>query len=523
MFRKKAEQVKKLKMLALFTIVATFCLLLAACGDTATSAATAGPTAGITTTAATTTAATTTTASTTTAATTTAATTTTSATTTTAAVGSATAGATTTAAMTAAGSATAAGTTTAAASTAAGTAGSSVNPTFNSSYPAYTGPQVTVTLQSPPSSDTEQNAVQQIVNNFMKQYPNIKVNYQPITSNYPDKLKTELAGSAVPDVITMDSIYAPDFISSGVIEPLDSYISQDKVDTSDFYPNLLSAFQYSGKTYGLPKDYNTLALFYNSKLFQDAGISNPPANWQDFTTDVQKLTKNGVYGLVIDPQLERLLPFVYQNGGNFVSSDGKKMDFDSQATRDALNLFFTNLYKNKYAAKAADVGAGWAGEAYEKGKAAMVIEGGWLIPDLAQKAPDISSATKIAELPAGKSKATLNFTVCYAIPAKSQNKQAAWLLLNYLTSQQGMWDWTNLGVAQPSRKSVSQYFIEKYPARQALIAGASYSHPWAFGPGFQAVVTDGDNDLGAVYAGQQTLDQAISDITSKGNDALSNQ
>lgn len=63
-------------------------------------------------------------------------------------------------------------------------------------------------------------------------------------------------------------------IETGVIEPLDEYVT-DEFDVDDFEKPLLEAFISDEQTYGFPKDYSTLALFYNKKMLDEAGVEVP--------------------------------------------------------------------------------------------------------------------------------------------------------------------------------------------------------------------------------------------------------
>ena len=128
-----------------------------------------------------------------------------------------------------------------------------------------------------PSGPDESALVNQQIANFNKLYPNVKVTREDIAQDYDTKIKTEVAANSAPDIYYRDSLAVPDDIADGVLEPLDSYVAKMNVDTKDFYPALLKAFTGpDGKLYGLPKDHNTLVMFYNKDMFAKAGITTPP-------------------------------------------------------------------------------------------------------------------------------------------------------------------------------------------------------------------------------------------------------
>ena len=114
----------------------------------------------------------------------------------------------------------------------------------------------------------------------------------------------------------------------GVLEPLDPYISH-AFNLADFNPTFLKAFQQDGSIYGLPKDFSTLALFYNKKALQAAGLSQPPLTWSELREYSKRLTidKNqdgriDQYGFGIVPELARQA-FMIQAFGGITTADGK--------------------------------------------------------------------------------------------------------------------------------------------------------------------------------------------------------
>lgn len=128
---------------------------------------------------------------------------------------------------------------------------------------------VTITL-SGWSNLNEQQLLQQVIKKFEAKHPRIKVKYDVIADAYMDVLKTRLIGETAADVFYLDAFAAPEIMLPGVLEPLNKYIA-NRFNLADFNPKFLKAFQQNDKIYGLPKDFSTLALFYNKKAFQAVG------------------------------------------------------------------------------------------------------------------------------------------------------------------------------------------------------------------------------------------------------------
>ena len=372
---------------------------------------------------------------------------------------------------------------------------------------------VTVTL-SGWSNLNEKQLLQQLLKDFEAKNPKIQVKYDAIADEYMDVLKTRLIGDTAADVFYLDALEAPALMIPGVLEPLDNYIKPE-FDITDFEPSLLKAFQQDGKTYGLPKDISTLALFYNKKAFQAAGLSQPPTTWSELREYSQKLTidKNGdgkieQYGFCVVPELARQYFMIKAEGGELIDADGKAT-FASQESLKGLQLIIDQYRNDKSAAQPTDVGTTSGSEIFGQGKAAMVIEGPWLISYLKQTFPNVEYATAEVPTVAGK-KGTMAYTVAYVMNKQSKHKPEAWQLISYLTGKEGMKTWTSSGFALPTRKSVATVLgYDKNPLYSPFIAGASYATIWQAGENLPVILNNFNNQFVSAMLGEQPLPVAM--------------
>jgi len=371
---------------------------------------------------------------------------------------------------------------------------------------------VTVTLAGWGSSPEEQELLNQTLDEFRAKYPWITVNYEVIADQYMDVIKTRLIGGEGPDVFYLDAFEAPALIEKGVVEPLDSYVTAD-FDVADFEEPLLNAFKVGGVTYGFPKDFSTLAMFYNKKDFADAGIANPPATWDELKEAAKKLTKkegNKVtrFGFGVAPELARQM-YMTQAFGGGVSDDKGNAVFASNEALQGLQLVVDMKNADGSSGEPKEVGAGWGGEMFGQGKASIVFEGNWAIPFLQNNFKNVDFGT--AELPTVNGrKGTMAFTVAYVMNKASKQKEAAWTLLSYLTGKEGMKTWTSKGFALPTRKSVAQELgYDKDPLRGALVAGAAYATPWQAGATLPTITNNFNNQFLDAFLGKQKLADAM--------------
>lgn len=383
-----------------------------------------------------------------------------------------------------------------------------------SSNSGDSGEKTIVKMSGWGASPEEQALLEETLKTFEEKHPKIDVEFQTISDQYMDVIKTRLIGGEAADVFYLDASEAPALMSKGVLEPLDDYVTEE-FDVADFEQPLLEAFKQDGTTYGFPKDFSTLALFYNKKAFEEAGLSGPPKTMEELREYAEKLTVDedgdgtpDQYGLGLSKELARQFYKMNAHGAKLVDDKGNAA-FASKEAIDALQPVVDQYRKDKTSALPSDVGAGWGGEMLGQEKAAMVIEGNWAIPFLENNFSELDFGT--AQLPdVNGEKATAAFTVAYVMNKQSEKKEAAWELISYLTGKEGMGIWTSKGFALPTRKSVAKELgYDQDELRGALVEGASYAQPWQAGKNLPIISNNFDNMFTSALLGEQPLEDAL--------------
>jgi multiple sugar transport system substrate-binding protein len=163
-----------------------------------------------------------------------------------------------------------------------------------------------------------------IASDFHAANPNITVKVQTINWNdFDNRVKTMVQNKQYPDV--MEGDYFPDYAQSGLL-----YAAKD-VTSPNTFSNLLSVFAklntYKGTQYGMPFTTSARTLFYNKKIFQQAGITSAPQTWDQIQADATKIksaTGKVGFGLPLgseEAQAESLLWFL-GNGGGYQDDSG---------------------------------------------------------------------------------------------------------------------------------------------------------------------------------------------------------
>ncbi|MGQ0600535.1 MAG: ABC transporter substrate-binding protein [Anaerolineales bacterium] len=361
------------------------------------------------------------------------------------------------------------------------------------------GEKTVVRLSGWASSPAETALLESLLYKFSVENPDIVVKYEPITGDYKQALLTSFASGTEPDVFYMDIFWWQELAKNEVLLPLDDLMAGAGTDKADFIPALIDAFTFDGKVYGIPKDFNTLGLFYNKDLFAAAGIDEPTDDWtwDDLKAASEKLTDTSdqakpVYGFGVPPDPGRFPVFVFQNGGNVMNADFTDTELDSDAAVGAA-AFYTGLKTDGAAALPSDVGEGWQGTVFGKGQFAMVYEGGWLIPYLRDQFPNTKYGVVLP--PAGPGgEGNLIFTVAWGVSANTQNAEAAYKVVDFLTNEASQDQVLNSGFALPSRTALGDSeYLKNNAAASAIFRGSlEGARPFFWG----AVGSDVNDQMG---------------------------
>lgn len=131
----------------------------------------------------------------------------------------------------------------------------------------------------------EKDGYQKSIDQFEKTHPNITVSIQTFAYNdYQPKLTTEFSSGGGPDIYWVNTPMIAEWIKDGVMADLTDKINAAHIDLSQYLQPLIDLHKYNGKLYGLPKDWDTIAVYYNVDYFAKHHIA-VPTSWSWNTTD----------------------------------------------------------------------------------------------------------------------------------------------------------------------------------------------------------------------------------------------
>ena len=380
---------------------------------------------------------------------------------------------------------------------------------------------VTATLRAANwgGNPTENALVKKYEADFMTAYPKIKITQEEIPTNFEDKIKTEMSANNEPDAMYVSTALMNFAAPAGRLLDLTPLMSKWGVSADEYIPTLMTPWQLNGKQLALPKDFGDLVLFYNKSMFSAAGLATP-ASWDDIKTDAKKLTTGTVKGLSLPADAARFDAFLLGFGGQVLSSDKSKAVLNSQQAQDALSYYSSFQLQDKSSALPDTLGATWPGDAFGKQKAAMVIEGGWLIPYMHDTYPTVSyGSIKLPKFPVKQS--SLLFTNGWGCSAKTKNPDACMIFVKYMTGKVVQQQVLQSGFALPSRKDLgSDPAITANPDVKNLFDSATFATAWTFGP-HESKINDAINTaLQSVLLGKSDVKTALDKAVADANAAL---
>lgn len=317
--------------------------------------------------------------------------------------------------------------------------------------------------------NTDPPIVNELINRFVKgKVPGVDVKYLPIGDPYVGNLTNQLSAGTAPDVFYLPDASAAGLIASGKVMPLNGLVSD-----ADFVKSLNTPYTVGGKLYGIAKDFNTLALFYNKDLFDQAKVAYPNAKdtWDTYTDKITKVQAalggkdKGIYGACFAPEYARFGGFLASTGWKPFNAENKTNLMDKRFV--SAFTFYTDLVKKGVAVRPATISTGWGGECFKTGKVATAFEGAWMLGYLNDNAPNLRyGAVALPRNPTTHFSGNLIYTVAWAINADTKNKDAAVKVFNALTSKEAQQFILESGLALPSRKSLqSDPFFKKATAQ----------------------------------------------------------
>ncbi|OXS53880.1 hypothetical protein B1A99_28705 [Cohnella sp. CIP 111063] len=329
----------------------------------------------------------------------------------------------------------------------AGSAGGSSN--SGSGKESAAGKVTKLTFWHPFGSEVEKAAMEESVKMFNDTHPDIQVKAEFIGgggsgNGITDKLTVAINGGNPPDVVAFDRFMVQQWASQGLFEELTANAQAAGVTADQFYDFSWKEASMGDKLYAMPFTTDDRALFYNKKLFREAGLDpeNPPKTIAELDAAAEKLTtKKGnrydVLGFIPWMGQGGVLTWGWAFGGKYQDPETGKITANDPQIVKALE--WQAGYAQKYQVQAVNDFASAVGgdiNPFAAGKVAMMVGGSWEISQF-NTVPDLEYGVTPLPTPTGTDFNTWAGGWSFVVPKGAKNKDAAFTFAKFMSMEDG--------------------------------------------------------------------------------------
>jgi len=390
-----------------------------------------------------------------------------------------------------------------------------------------TGEEVTLTYALWDSNQAV--GLRKMADEFEAANPGIKIEIEVSTwSDYWTALEAAATGGDLPDVFWMHSNEIYRYASNGMLMDLtDMIANSDLVSMDNFPQGLVSIYNFEGKQYAVPKDYDTIGLWYNKTMFDEANLDYPDETWtwDDLYAAAKALTKadGSRYGFLAPlHNQEGYYNFVYQNGGTIITAD-KKSGYDDPKTIEAME-FYLSFVKDGLSPQ--EYGDAERATWLQNGLCAMGLFGSWNLSGFAAN-EYMAKNFDVTVLPSSNDggRASIFNGLGNAIAYNCEHPEEAWKWVEYLGSKEGQLRQAELGIAISAYNGTAEDWVKSNTTFniQCFIDMVDYAQIRPYSNTTAVWEDKAYEELKGAFTGDKTVEQACKDAAKVMNESLSQE
>lgn len=297
---------------------------------------------------------------------------------------------------------------------------------------------------------TEGEKLPDLINQFETDNPDVKVEVTAIPwDSAHDKFTSAIAAGTTPDLAMVGTTWMGEFIGLDALDP-----TPEMIDSSKFFEGAQATTVVDDTSYGVPWYVETRLVFYRTDIAEQAGITEAPTTWEGLKDMAKAMQDKGgaEWGISLQPgatgSWQTVIPFMWSNGGEIVNSDMTAYTFDEEPNVEALayyQSYFTDGIANKAPAQ------GTTEADFASGAVPMFISGPWMMASVeAAGGEGFADKYDVALMPEKEISASFVGGSNLAVFKNTQNRDAAWKLVDYLTTDATQVEWFNMSTDLPS-------------------------------------------------------------------------
>lgn len=359
---------------------------------------------------------------------------------------------------------------------------------------------------------------QDLAEKFNAANPDIEVQVEHLPwPEMQQQLVSDISAGTAPDISHMATRWMAGFAKDGALAPIEDLMSPGFADT--FVPTYLDLQKQEGHTWGLPIAASVRGLFYNKKLFEKAGVTNPPTTWDEAFEAAKKIGALGddVYGIGVqgrDLDTEGYWFYsLWTHGGSILGPDGKSGFASPEAVKA------TDNYLRMIKANVTQPGVGGASREdlqnlFAAGKLGMVLSGPWFNAQLAEQGKDIEYG--ISRIPTATAEATYGVTDTIAILESSKVKPQAMKFLEFIFNKENRLEFGKLEGFVPVLKAESnEPFFTGNPNMSVFLEMGPIAKFAPLFPRWEEMADGLKSELSRIYAGEVPAEEGLKQAAAK--------
>ena len=311
----------------------------------------------------------------------------------------------------------------------------------------------------------QEPAMLQIIDAFNAHYPGISVSISTTAFGpYFERLRIQAQGDDLPDVFWINGPNFELYASHGMLQDLNEL---EGFDPANYPPNLVELYTYDGTPYAVPKDFDTIALWFNRDLLHRAGVDEPTGSWSwDEYRDASEAVTRALGGEQIwgNPggvaNQAMIYPLIMQAGGYVLSEDKARSGYGEPAAIEAFR-FLDGMIRDGIAPDVRYTAENEPKDLFSGGRAALYLSGNWEAA-LLQDSP-VREQLGVAPLIHGAEEANVIHGIGCAMSARSRHKPAASAFLAFLGSEEAHRIQAEAGAANPAFLGTNDAYVDAIP------------------------------------------------------------
>lgn len=322
----------------------------------------------------------------------------------------------------------------------------------------------------------DRSAYDKVIRDFQVQNPGIKVLYQQFSyEEYERSLIDALASGTGPDIVMIHNTWLPKH--GDKLKALPDKIPGQKqplLTIQDYKTNFVDVafndFVFSNQIYALPLYVDTLALFYNKDIFNSAGITRPPQDWEEFNYDVEAITRLDGNGQItqsaaaigtarnINRSTDLLSALMIQTGVRMTNADNRSVSFASPINNTSVGelalKYYTDFANPSVRTYTWNDVQHYSVDAFTEGKTAMMFNYSHQVGDLKNKASRLNFA--VVAMPQVSSNDIKNYANYWGVGVSVGSKypNEAWKFIAYLASKEGAQSYLSATLRPSARRDL---------------------------------------------------------------------